>query len=148
VEISSVSCPNCGAPVAAARAGIVTCAHCSSQLEIKKDGLVVMSEISKDVRLIRLHKQLELLDLEWNKRGGDAGMAKRISIIFAVVGFLVFVFLVMPWKWGWISQMLVIGAIVLFIVYRVAKNKLKITREYNNRRANLLEELKKAEASG
>ena len=67
MELKSVSCGNCGAPLQVPGAvRFLTCNHCGSSLEIKHTDSVTYSEkiAQIDERTERLEQKLEILELE------------------------------------------------------------------------------------
>lgn len=77
----SLSCNHCGAPIAVPKSSrFVTCGHCNSRLKIQSSGsasytevLEVMEQLNErsedmaeDLEAIRVHKDIEKLDREWN----------------------------------------------------------------------------------
>ena len=67
MELKSVSCGNCGAPLQVPEAvRFLTCNHCGSSLEIKSTDSVTYSEqiAQIDERTERIEQKLEVLELE------------------------------------------------------------------------------------
>ncbi len=79
MELISVSCNHCGAPIRVPpSARFVTCAHCNSQLEVKSTGSATYTEVlealdgrtqrmTEQLEEIALQNELERLDREWDR---------------------------------------------------------------------------------
>jgi DNA-directed RNA polymerase subunit RPC12/RpoP len=79
VQIDSVSCNNCGAPLeVGAGTNYVTCGHCGSRLAVKRTGSSVYTELlekidqktdamARQLAELRHHAELERIDREWEQ---------------------------------------------------------------------------------
>jgi LSD1 subclass zinc finger protein len=79
VELKTVSCDSCGAPLQIpAGARFVTCNHCSAQLAVKHNESVTFTEllgeigqqtqrIAEDVAELRYRQELEDIDRQWEQ---------------------------------------------------------------------------------
>jgi len=77
--VETIACNNCGAPLnVPPTANFATCAHCNSQLVIRRNDTARYTEtldriegyterIAEDVEHIRLQNELERLDREWQQ---------------------------------------------------------------------------------
>lgn len=83
MQLQAVVCASCGAPLRVPNAAwFVTCHHCESTLEIKHTEDVTDSEtisqiderterIEAKLEVIRLERELEACDTEWERKKGD-----------------------------------------------------------------------------
>jgi DNA-directed RNA polymerase subunit RPC12/RpoP len=102
----SVNCNNCGASLTVdERTRFVTCMHCGSKLEIKRDHSVAFTDVieridqntssaARDLEIIRLEQQLERLDREWAQRQPD-GKSPTTQAASGIVGAIVAAFVIM-----------------------------------------------------
>ena len=136
MEMLSLTCNNCGAPINVPEdANFVTCSHCGSRLEIKHTDTASYTKVleriddrtehmSEDLQAIKLQNELEQVDREWqmererylvrNKNGSTStpdGGNIAVGVIGAVlaIGFLLF----------WISSAATMGAPGFFVLFGV-----------------------------
>jgi DNA-directed RNA polymerase subunit RPC12/RpoP len=79
VNVMSVSCSKCGAPLNVPQSvNFVTCTYCGSSLEVKNNGGVIYTEIlnrigsntdhmALDLRAIRIQMAVDALDAHWRE---------------------------------------------------------------------------------
>ncbi len=80
MELTTVSCSSCGAPLRIpADARFVTCNHCSAQLAVKQNESVAFTEqlgeinerteqIAEDVAELKYRQEIEDIDREWDRQ--------------------------------------------------------------------------------
>ena len=116
--VETIACNNCGAPLnVPPTANFATCAHCNSQLVIRRNDTARYTEtldriegyterIAEDVEYIRLQNDLERLDREWQverrrflmrERRGASRLPTRGYVISRVLVSIVALVLVTFW---------------------------------------------------
>lgn len=116
--VETIACNSCGAPLnVPPTANFATCAHCNSQLAIKRNDTARYTEtldriegyterIAEDVEQIRLQNDLERLDREWRlerrrflvrTRAGASRLPTRSYVISSVLVSLVALVLTTFW---------------------------------------------------
>lgn len=112
----SINCANCGAPLdAPSSARFISCRHCGTSLEIKRNDSAEWTEtlgkvaaeterLREDVKALRVEQEVERLDREWEMRQRDLmergknGHAYRptrgggvaMAVAFAIFGIVAF----------------------------------------------------------
>jgi hypothetical protein len=116
--VETIACNNCGAPLnVPPTANFATCAHCNSQLVIRRNDTARFTEtldriedyterIAEDVEHIRLQNDLERLDREWQRerrrfllreRDGVSRLPTRSYVISRVLVSIVALVLTTLW---------------------------------------------------
>ncbi len=167
-----LNCNHCGAPLRVSEtARFATCAHCHAQLAIHHEGAAVFTEvlgeiaertqsIEAEVRALRVERDLERLDKEWEKErreilGGARTPPKRHDTL--LLGGLVFCFGTAALIYGLARGresvafgLLTIGTSVLMVLFGLGNKSLYEEAEarYSARRRGIQERGQGAAAPG
>lgn len=125
MELETLSCNNCGAPVEVPRGvDYVTCAHCRSRLEVKRTETSAYTEVldrldertarmAEDLEAIRSDTEVEQIDREWqmerekylehDEHGSSSVPSTGGVVAVVIVGVIAFV-LVVVWLGSFLSS--------------------------------------------
>lgn len=165
MELTSISCGNCGAPLQIpADARFVTCNHCRSQLAVKHSDSVTYTEkleelderteqLQEEVQQLRFQNELARIDRDWEReregymitdkhgRRHEPSVAGSVVGGIVAVGFGIFWMMMLPAQAGGFALFgvvfVLVGIGVSIYGYVRAQDYLRAERNYRRRRNGL-----------
>ncbi len=172
VELISLSCNHCGAPIDVPKVSkFVTCEHCNSRLKIQSSGSATYTEvlevieeikerndeIAEDLEIIKTQNEIERLDRDWDRwrekqlSRDEDGNTHEPSTIGSIVGAAVIgvggiMFAGFSDGGGALISLGAIAFAIIFAIYGInhASTFNKSKRRYKRERKQLVRRLRKA----